>query len=217
MKRSTALFRSHGLNQLGRTPIRLRRLACIAGALLLGGCAATVIPPQTTNDTRPVYLLDHGRHTSLVLSTADDGLVRWAYGDWGWYAEGDRRRLRALPVLLSRTPAALGRQTLSAEPDPEAIRAAVPVVTEHVFIIDADAALIDRLQTRQEALFTAGLQQRAVEHPWFGLTFVPHPVPYRVDHNSNHVVAQWLTALGCSVQGNPTLGNWRVMDVRASR
>jgi hypothetical protein len=90
-------------------------------------------------------------------------------------------------------------------------------VTDQVFVIDADAALIDRLQARQEALFASGRQQRLIESRDFGFVFVPHPTPYRMDHNSNHMVASWLTDLDCKVQGNPTLGNWRMIDADASR
>ncbi|MFB1486646.1 MULTISPECIES: hypothetical protein [unclassified Thiocapsa] len=190
----------------------MMRSGVLVCTLLLCGCVATVFPPPRTDQSRPVYVLDHGRHTSLVLGTPDQGLVRWAYGDWGWYAEGDQRPLRAFPVLLLRTPAALGRQSLHTLYDPDAIRAAVPVVTDRVFVIHADAARIDRLQARQEALFASGRQDGRLESPAFGLVFVPHPVPYRIDHNSNHMVASWLTELDCRVQGNPTLGNWRVVD-----
>ena len=188
------------------------RLALIACALLSVGCAATVIPPPCAEQSRQVYILDHGRHTSLVLSTVDQGLVRWAYGDWGWYAEGKQGAVRALPVLLTPTPAALGRRTLHAAPDPAAIRAALPVVTEQVLVIAADAALVDRLQARQEALFEAGRQRGQLESPTAGLTFVPHPKPYRIDHTSNHMVAHWLTELDCQVRGDPRLGNWRLAN-----
>ncbi|RKT46235.1 hypothetical protein [Thiocapsa rosea] len=189
--------------------IRSGALLC---TILLCGCVATVTPPPKTDQSRPVYILDHGRHTSLVLSTPDHGLVRWAYGEWRWYAEEDRRPLRAFPVLLVPTPAALGRQTLRAEYDPEAIGAAVPVVTEQVFVIHADAALIDRLQARQEALFASGRQQGYLENRALGFVFVPHPVPYRLDNNSNHMVASWLTELDCRVQGSPMLGSWRIAE-----
>jgi hypothetical protein len=90
-------------------------------------------------------------------------------------------------------------------------------VTDQVFVIDADAALIDRLQARQEALFASGRRQRLIESRDFGFVFVPHPAPYRVDHNSNHVVATWLTDLDFKVQGNPTLGNWRMVDADKPR
>jgi hypothetical protein len=195
----------------------MMRSGVLACTFALCGCVATVIPPPNNDQSRPVYILDHGRHTSLVLSTADHGLVRWAYGDWSWYAEGDRRPIRAIPVLLARTPAALGRQSIHAERNPEAIRAALPVATDQVFVIDADAVLVERLQARQEALFASGRQQRLIESRDFGFVFVPHPTPYRMDHNSNHMVASWLTDLDCKVRGNPTLGNWRMVDADASR
>ena len=48
--------------------------------VLLGGCTTTVVVPPAPEQPRAVFLLDHGRHATLVLETAEGGLVRYAYG-----------------------------------------------------------------------------------------------------------------------------------------
>ena len=48
----------------------------------LSGCGTTlIVPPDKPRDPAPVFVLDHGRHTSLVLSAANGTLHRYAYGD----------------------------------------------------------------------------------------------------------------------------------------
>ena len=44
------------------------------------------------------------------------------------------------------------------------------------------------------------------------LVFVPHPGQYSLAHNSNQVVADWLTELGCDVSRRPILSGWRLQE-----
>jgi hypothetical protein len=88
-------------------------------ALALSGCAATIVPPSLPEDPAPVYVLDHGRHNSLVLVVADDRVMRYALGEWAWYAERETGFGRSLQALFKPTPSALARARLlgPAEPD----------------------------------------------------------------------------------------------------
>lgn len=189
--------------------IGLLPLLCLA----LSGCAATVTPPDAPREPRTLYLVDHGYHTSLILTTADEDLVRWAYGEWRWYVEGERGSARLFPVLAMPTQAALGRGAVRAAPDPAAIRAALPVVTERIMAFDAEAPLVDGLLARNETLFAAGLEDGHYDNHWVGLVFVRHPVPYTFRHNSNHVIADWLEQMAFRVDGNPMFGRWRLATV----
>ena len=67
-----------------------RRRACpilaVAAPLWLCGCANTVFPPQHVTDPVQVGVLDHGQHTSLIVEIPGDGMRRYSYGDWQWYA-----------------------------------------------------------------------------------------------------------------------------------
>jgi len=48
--------------------------------------------------------------------------------------------------------------------------------------------------------------------PDVDLVFVPHPRQYSLAHNSNQVVADWLTELGCDVSRRPVLSGWRLQE-----
>lgn len=75
----------------------------------LAGCVAHVQPPRVERGAQKVFLVDHGRHPSLVLPHGEGRAVRYAYGDWKWFAEADisafsRRRGTALAHPGARAP-----------------------------------------------------------------------------------------------------------------
>lgn len=189
----------------------MRRLAGLWCALSLGGCAATVTCPTGPDATDPVFLLDHGRHSSLVLPAPDGRLVRYSYGDRRWYAEVDTGFWQGAAALLRRTPAVLGRRELYGDPVSDEVVRALRVGVEYAYTLqttpDAAAALVARL----EALFRAGAEAKRF-NPDYDLEFVPHPRDYTGWHNSNHVVADWLRELGCEVGGSPIVSRWRVRE-----
>ncbi|MFN3842636.1 MAG: hypothetical protein ACK4RW_05140 [Rehaibacterium terrae] len=188
-------------------------LLCLATVALLAGCAATVVSPGAPVQPRPLYLLDHGRHTSLVLVDAEQRPVRVAYGEWRWYVEGETGAVRAFGALFRPTPAALGRHMLSHHDTARfqdevgsRIRVIVPLQTE--------AAAVDRLLQDIDRLFEARADTRRYSAA-LNLEFVVHPEPYTLGNNSNHKVAEWLRELGFEVRGSPMLGRWRVRQPQA--
>jgi hypothetical protein len=95
--------------------VKPRREGRVLGALLalcLSGCTTVVVPPARVAEPARVALLDHGRHASLVLKTAESGMVRYAYGDWDWYAQGTTGAIEGSAAVLWPTRAALGRRRL---------------------------------------------------------------------------------------------------------
>lgn len=186
----------------------MRATAAIGLAALLAGCAHTVEPPHDVAEPVPVFLLDHGRHASIVLARAD-GVVRYAYGEWAWYALDRTGPLRALETLLLRSPGTLGRRILAGPPTLEAVQAQVRVPIEHAWRVEVEGARARALDETLDALFEANLDTR-VENPLYDLEFVPHPDPYSIGHNSNHVVADWLRALGCRVETRGPASAWRL-------
>ncbi|TVQ91583.1 MAG: hypothetical protein EA400_04625 [Chromatiaceae bacterium] len=177
--------------------------------LTLTGCTGTVSVPDSAADQRPVFLLAHGRHTSLVLTRADGSLVRYAYGDWRWYADGDTGALRAVPTLFVATRGALGRQTLSGPASRAALAARLHLDPARIHRLTAPATRIDRLVAELDATFAAAGEQRRY-NPAFGLEFVPDPQGYSLFANSNHRVMDWLHALGIEARGNPMFGHWQI-------
>ena len=175
----------------------------------LAGCVTVLAPPRLEHDAEMIYLLDHGRHRSLVLPDEQGGAVRWAYGDWTWFAEGDTGFPQAVRALLWPTEAALGRQSLEAWHSPAALKRQVPESFVQVLVLEAPAPAVRRLAERLDALYRAGHEQ-AIYNPDFGLTFVPHPERYWIFNNSNSVTAGWLESLGVEVRGSVWFSVWRV-------
>ena len=179
--------------------------------LLVSGCAATVPRPELTDDRadRMVFLVDHGRHSSLVLSRSDDSLVRYAYGEWAWYAEGRSGFWRAFPTLFTPTRSTLGRREWTGTASEAAIRQQIRVEIRAIHSFLAWGHRVDALDRRLRLHFERSSDQ-ALYHERFDLEFVPSVRPYTLLHNSNHVVAEWLGELGIVVRGNPVFGRWRV-------
>jgi hypothetical protein len=182
-------------------------LAC-AG---LAGCVNRVVPPADVAEPGKVFLLDHGRHTTLVVSTPEGELVRYAYGDWHFYAEGETGLGHALAALLWRTPGALGRRHLAGPPDHDTVRFRVLVEIDTVYEIVVERSRIEALRASLDEIFATA--ERSLETPEADLVFVPHPVDYRLRHNSNTEVGLWLEALGCELNQRSMFARWRIEDV----
>ncbi|MFW5640004.1 MAG: hypothetical protein ACOC0H_02430 [Thermodesulfobacteriota bacterium] len=177
-------------------------------AFFFGGCGFTVIPPPAPADPAAVFLLDHGRHASLVLP-AGDKMVRYSYGDWDWYVLRQTGIAQGSRALFRPSPAGLGRKKLDASPTPASIRRAVQVPIEHLYPLSAETDRVTRLRDRLEKIFTEA-EAAPRYNPAFDLEFVRHPQPYTMNHNSNTVVAEWLRELGVEVRGDGPMSRWKV-------
>ena len=187
------------------------RAVIILLTLTLGltGCTTVIVPPPAPEDPQPVFILDHGRHTSLVLPDRTDGTVRYAYGDWEWYAMGETGTGRVFPTLFLRTASALGRRELDAAAEIPALRRAVHIRIDAVHRIEVEGQDIDRLREQLDRLFQDNIDTR-VYNPGADLVFVHHPVPYSLLHNSNTMIADWLEQLGAQTRGPTLFALWRV-------
>lgn len=172
--------------------------------------------PQTLTEPVDVYLLDHGRHSSLVLPREQGGVVRYSYGDWRWYVEGRRDLPAGVAAMLWPTDAGLGRGIY---PEFEAsasdrFRRLAPEGLVDVYTWQAEAWRVRALRRRLDAYFERA-ESEPVASEKYGLEFVPHPRGYSAIHQSNLVVARWLRELDFDVRGVPWLSNWRVEVPRA--
>ncbi|MFA9460067.1 hypothetical protein [Thiohalorhabdus methylotrophus] len=184
--------------------------------LLLVGCAATGVrpPPEPGNASRAVFLLDHGRHASLVLSTPTGDLIRYAYGDWRYYAERDTGIGSGLAALFSNTPAALGRRKLPGPPEPGVVCLRVRVPVEALYPIRVAGDEVDALRRRLDGMHAEPDRRLYVRA--YDLVFVPYPGPYRLPITSNGKVAQWLRALDVEVEGDPLWSDWALEGPQAA-
>ena len=191
-------------------PVTFARACTVAlGALLVGACTNTVVPPPAPAQPVSAFLLDHGRHASLVVER-EDGLTRWSYGDWAWYAENRTGPFRASGTLFGSNRAALGRRELPGPAELAVIRGQVVVPVEAAWRIDVPARRAQGLNERLQRIFDDTPASRLLRNPLYDLDFAPHPEGYSAWHNSNHVTAEWLRALGCTVEMAGPYSIWQV-------
>jgi hypothetical protein len=181
----------------------------LLGILSIVACTTRITPP-VTGDRRAV-LVDHGRHASLILERADGTLVRYAYGDWRFYAEGRDGVWNGLRALFWPTRAALGRQEFRSELAPEALRGHLPDGAEEILILRVPAPALERLEQELEILYWEETGAR-LENADYGLTFVPHPDSYWALNNSNQQVARWLRQLEVTVDGQGIWSRWELKE-----
>lgn len=181
----------------------------------LAGCASYlaphVTPPPTPEHPRTVYILDHGRHSSLVLARADGSLMRYSYGDWRYYAAGDTGAMSTLQAGLMPTQGALGRRQLPGPADEARVRQQVLVWIKTLLTLQAEAERVDALIADLEAIYQQNLATRIYRND-YDLKFVHHPSPYHLKNNSNRMVAEWLIFLGAEVENleRALLSDWRL-------
>jgi hypothetical protein len=181
------------------------------GLLVLGtlsACVTTVIPPKSPVDPVEVFIVDHGRTTSLVIPSSEGEALRYAYGDWNWYALGHKDVYHGIAALLWPTGSGLGRADLRGSTAAE-ISTQVHVV-EALHVVQVDRERVRAFEKNMEGLYDTG-REREVENREADLSFVPHPRPYSYFWNSNHAVASWLRELGCHTRGASFRARWRVI------
>jgi hypothetical protein len=191
---------------------RLRQVAALAASGIVAACAATyvVAPPLLPAAARaPVAVLDHGRHSSLVIGLPDGRMVRYAYGDWRWYAEGKTGAAEGYAALFRGTPSALGRRVMAGPLTAETLHRQVRVVIEDMLLLDVDAAAAQRLVDKLDGIAEAG-RARMLTNQQVDLDFFPHPVPYTEAHSSNRVLAGWLREMGAEVEGDGLIADWKL-------
>ena len=193
--------------------VRLRQIAGLAASGIVAACAATYVvapPPLAPAATRaPIAVLDHGRHSSLVIGLPDGRMVRYAYGDWRWYAEGKTGAAEGYAALFRDTPGALGRRVMAGPLTAETLRRQVHVVIEDMLLLDVDAAAAQRLVNRLDGIAEAG-RARMLTNQQADLDFFPHPAPYTEAHSSNRVLAGWLREMGAEVEGDGLIADWKL-------
>lgn len=187
----------------------IRLLAVAVLTILLCGCGAVVIgPAKVPAEQRTVHLLEHGRHSTLLLTAADQSRLRYAYADWSWYVDENAGLRTGFAAMLRDSRAALGRQRLVPAQPGENLASVVGVGIEKTYTFQVDASKVDDLLNSLEHLYHASADEPH-HSSTRNLSFVEHPQPYRFSQNSNHMVAEWLGQLGVSVTGNPATGRWR--------
>ena len=161
-RRRIAKVSPHGGNVFNRWSIgdlagragKARRRCPLAAAVLftvmLGGCAHRVTPPADPADPVPVYLIDYGRHASLALP-AGGRIEEWFWGDWNYYAAGNRSLGDGLTALFASRGATLGHRDHEGTAD--LARLCTSENAEHVFTFAVERAHVEALRVRLSAKY----------------------------------------------------------------
>lgn len=185
-------------------------LLVLVASLALPGCATTIYPPPAVTAPATVAVLDHGRHASLVVEIPGEArMIRYAYGDWAWYALRQTDAVEATRAIFWPSQGALGRRELAGPPSAESISRGVRVAIEHAVFIEVEAAAARDLIARLDGIYAANIATR-IYNEAYDLEFVHHPDKYWVFHNSNRMVAEWLAILACEVEGPTILSDWHL-------
>lgn len=181
------------------------KLASSTAVVALAGCSWTVVPPTPPPPTETVFLSQYGWHTRLALPVEDEAkFVEFGFGDWRYYALGERSTGSGLRALFFSESATLSRRELVAPSlhDPTAhfgSRRSVGLK------LPEEKVATLRRELEKSWREATGSTRRAE-----GLAFRKVDQDYGLFHNSNHLTAEWLEALGCKVRGPTLLGNFRV-------
>lgn len=188
----------------------LKKLSLIVTlAVILSGCSGRIVPPPAPETPRAVFILNHGQHSSMVLEDKQGNLMRYSYGDWRYYAEGNTGFWSGLRAIFFPTKAALGRKALAGPATLENVQQQVIIPTKNVLSLQAEAAAVDALKQKLDAIYQQNQKSKRYR-PDYDLDFVHHPMTYSLRHNSNQVIGQWLTELGSEIRGWPLLSNWQL-------
>jgi hypothetical protein len=186
--------------------------AAVVGSfvLVLTGCLTTTLePPETPENPRTVFLIDHGRHSSLVISSDRGDLVRYAYGDWRYYADQDTSLRSGARALLWPTPATLARGELEGPPELAVLRSQLRVGVETIYAFEVAGDDADWLQAHLDNLHEQGVELHQYV-PAYDMTFSPHPEPYTWANNSATMMGRWVRQLGVEVNGWALVASWDV-------
>ncbi len=183
--------------------------ALSAGLFSVLACTNVIVPPPEPLEPQRVFILDHGRHASLVLPAQGSGIVRYAYGDWKYYAEAETGLAEASAAALLPTDAGLGRRVLAEPPTTGGVNRAFRSGVEQVHEVIVDWSAIAQLREELDSIFEANEDTR-IYNASYDLEFVRHPRQYTIFRNSNWMVVDWLRQLGCRIYGFLLTSKWRV-------
>lgn len=185
-----------------------RLLTAAVVTMMTCGCTVTIHPPLAPEQPVEVFVIDYGRHSSLLLpDTGGEGLIEFAYGDWNWFALAKDGPLDVFPTLFLPTQGALGRWEWNVEPKAEALKWSIPSEQIHTVTVSGDATtgLLERLEDR----FRSNLQTQH-KSDLYQLVFVHDERPYCLLNSCNLITQKWLDELGCETSGIALVADFRV-------
>lgn len=214
--------------------IRIRIFSVAMCALLAGvnlGCATRVAPPQQVADPVAVYIVDYGRHASLLLpvdepepgSLARTTMREYTFGDWVYYANSENSVRNGAKALLWKSQGTLGRRDLAAlgpaaDEAPIELEARIErtMQVERVHAVVVERAAAAELLAVLDARFEAGAARgESFRNDRFGLDFVPDEESYSLLRHCNHSMRDWLTEMGAESYSAPLISEFKMLRSEA--
>jgi hypothetical protein len=190
--------------------MRCRLLPLLAFVMTPFSCVAVAYPPAPPADPVEVFLLRQGAHTGVVLPVVggqEGEWVEYAFGNWGWYGEGNRSAAYGVYALAVPNRSALGRRIATVHPQQDALLSERGASLQG---FAAERALVAALQAElNEEFSAAGVEPR--EAGLSGLLVVPARQEYALNYNCSDATINWMRRLGCSV---PIGGIVRSIELR---
>ncbi|MGY6550840.1 MAG: hypothetical protein ACXIT4_02975 [Erythrobacter sp.] len=186
-------------------------LAAALAAIGLGGCQHRIHPPDDVADPVTVFVVDYGRHASLVLPH-EDSLVEWSWGDWNWFALDRTGVFDGVRAVFGSSRSTLGRRDLARAQGTQELAARLGATG--ALSLDVERARADALLEELENRWLLG-RNEAVKHP-SGRVFVPEEARYSLFNNSVHEVVRWLEALDADVTGSGVTANFKLGQPRGA-
>ncbi len=201
-----------------RTRRRRRIVIAVAGAVLLVGipvllavaalgCAMHVRSAAELADPVPVFVIDYGYHSSLLLPRPSGEVAEYAYGEWKWFALGQNAWYRLAPVLCWPTRGTLGNRVLSGPPELDNMRAQTGM--QSIYELHAEQRRVEALLAELDRRFERHHAEMVINEA-SQLWFVPDDRPYSLARQCNSEVGEWLEDLGCETRGRPLLARFEI-------
>ncbi len=191
------------------------RFGIVLLVMTCAGCSATITPPAKPVNPAVVFVTDYGRHSSVLLPAPEGHYVEYAFGDWGWFALRNKGPLDAVGALFFSGNSALGRrQIVLYDENPTQVAGTIGAV--RVLKIDAPGAKVDALRAQLDGLYQKHIDTVTYQ-PFSRLWFVKYHGGYNLFHNCNHVTADWLREIDCTIRGNAMLSKFKLERAKSGR
>lgn len=176
--------------------------------LLLSGCVWQVRPGVAVPDAAPVFLTRYAQHSRIALPKDAGGFVEFGFGDWYYYALGEKGLWSSLRAAFFSPYSALSRRELRWTLDAQDFLHWAGGEQTALLWVDPEQAnrLLRELEYKWDSL-TALRVYRETD----GLHFAQWDRPYFLLRNSNHQTADWLRRLDVDVRGWTILSDFRVV------
>lgn len=174
--------------------------------LCLQACGSTVRGPAEVRDPVPVFLLDHGIHSSVVFPRESGDAVAYCFSSFDYAAAGNDGALNGPVVLLGSSGGTLGRRQFHpGAPRADAVCDAF-MQGETYYHIDACFPIVVERSARERVF--ADLERRweaaaatRIDSAKRRFSFVRVPTRYGLFHTCNNESLDWLKDMGCRVSG----------------